>query len=527
MPAVSKTCRNCAESKVRCVRTPDSADTCNRCRRLGKECIYRQSGRRFKGFEKDRKIAALESKINELIVDDHSTGGRSKSSVDGDASLEDIISRNFLDIETAERYLDIFKTRMTPHFPFIVISPDLSLQELRQEKPFLCFSILAAASFENMPLQRALGHEFKKVVASRIIIGGEITFELLQGLLVFLAWSHYHSKPHRYTQFLQLAISLIIDLRLDRPPQTEMWKTALRFGPKDSVQNKTFDRPSWGSNEQRAVLGCYYLSSSIAMLVQKKSSVLRLPYHEECCKSLAEANEYPHDKYITSVIQLQFIAEKIDNLSEKHVSDLEKPGSGAELYITNINPQLQPQTQSFDYSWRDEMSVSALVSASSILNTLVHLPSTEEVGFNNTQWVQIGFALLVAYRHTVIASKPDQTFAFLDTLSKLESRVGALSTEEVDANGKRDVFFDFRRRVVQIQKWFDGPSSNNRGQESSWDQGSMCFQMPYSEPMDFDRLAGTAVHLGGPSPVPGEIRVPPDFLYSASFEEIMNEWVWK
>lgn len=121
-------------------------------------------------------------------MDDHSTGGRSKSSVDGDASLEDIISRNFLDIETAERYLDIFKTRMTPHFPFIVIPPDLSLQELRQEKPFLCFSILAAASFENMPLQRALGHEFKKVVASRIIIGGEITFELLQGLLIFLAW---------------------------------------------------------------------------------------------------------------------------------------------------------------------------------------------------------------------------------------------------------------------------------------------------------------------------------------------------
>ena len=77
------------------------------------------------------------------------------------------------------------------------------------------------------------------------------------------------------------------------------------------------------------------------MLVQKKSSVLRLPYHEKCCKSLAEANEYPHDKYIASVIQLQFIAEKIDNLSEKHVSDLEKPGSGAELYITNIKSELE------------------------------------------------------------------------------------------------------------------------------------------------------------------------------------------
>lgn len=165
------------------------------------------------------------------------------------------------------------------------------------------------------------------------------------------------------------------------------------------------------------------------------------------------------------------------------------------------------------------MSVSALISASSILNTLVQLPSKEEVGFNNTQWVQIGFALLVAYRHTVIASKPEQTFAFLDTLSKLESRVGGLSTEEVDANGKRDVFFDFRRRVVQIQKWFDGPNKNASRSQTTSDQ------MPFSEDMDFDRFSGTAVPLD--ATLPGEIQVPPDFLYSASFEEIMSEWVWK
>jgi hypothetical protein len=74
--------------------------------------------------------------------------------------------------------------------------------------------------------------------------------------------SHYHSRPHRYTQFLQLAISLVIDLRLDRPPQTRIWKTVLRFDPQESSQEQTLDRLSLGSDEQRAVLGCYYLSSS-------------------------------------------------------------------------------------------------------------------------------------------------------------------------------------------------------------------------------------------------------------------------
>ncbi|KAL2825081.1 hypothetical protein BDW59DRAFT_172572 [Aspergillus cavernicola] len=571
MPPVSKTCQNCAESKVRCVRNPDGAGTCNRCRRLGRECLSRQTGRQFKGFQKDRKIAALESKINELMVDDHSIGTRSKSSVDSDAAFEDIIGRNFLDIETAERYLGTFKTKLTPHFPFVVVPPDVSIKQLRQEKPFLCLAVLASASYENMPLQRTLGAEFKKVVASRMIIGGEISFDLLQGLLVFLTWSHYHSRPHRYTQFLQLAISLIIDLRLDRPPQTMMWKTALRFGPQDHLQNQVLNRPSWGSNEQRAVLGCYYLSSSIAMLVQKKSSILRLPYHEECCKCLYEAKEYPHDKYVSYVIQLQFIAEKIDHLSAKHAPDLERRGSGSELYITNLKSDLeafyrhlpfdinespllaiqyhatglclyqlalnitsrQPQSPTHfeSHSWRDEMSVSALISASSILNMLIQLPSKAEVGFNNTQWVQVGFALLVAYRHTVAASKPDQTAAFLDTLSKLQARVGALSTSEVDANGARDVFFDFRNRVVQIQKWFaklnnreEDNSDNSRSQESfqAGDfQHTLC-----SEPTDFDRLVNVDAPLGNVfSPLPEDLQVPHDFLISSSFEQIMGDWV--
>lgn len=91
-------------------------------------------------------------------------------------------------METAERYLTIFKTKMTPHFPFVIVPPDVSVWQLRQEKPFLCLAILASASYENMPLQRTLGNEVKKVVASRMVIGGEISFELLQGLLVFLAW---------------------------------------------------------------------------------------------------------------------------------------------------------------------------------------------------------------------------------------------------------------------------------------------------------------------------------------------------
>jgi hypothetical protein len=179
---------------------------------------------------------------------------------------------------------------MTPNFPFVVVAPSTSITQLHQQNPFLSLTVLASAAYDNMPLQRALGEEIKKCVASRMLINGEVSFDLLQGLLVFLAWwvstrsvrgedfveeirltwydrSHYYSRPHRYTQFLQLAISLVVDLRLDRPPQTRVWKTGLRFGLRDNLEEQLLERPSWGSDEQRAVLGCYYLSSSLVWLV--------------------------------------------------------------------------------------------------------------------------------------------------------------------------------------------------------------------------------------------------------------------
>jgi hypothetical protein len=122
------------------------------------------------------------------------------------------------------------------------------------------------------------------------------------------------------------------------------------------------------------------------------------------------------------------------------------------LSLTIANQRPQPSF-TISHSWRDEITLAAQISANAILNKYILLPPGEEFGFNNTQWVQIAFALLVSYRHTVTTSKPEQKTALLHTLSQVRSRVGALSTPHVDVNGARDVFFDFRRRVLRIESW--------------------------------------------------------------------------
>lgn len=60
---------------------------------------------------------------------------------------------------------------------------------------------------------------------------------------------------------MQLAISLIIELRLDKPPQAKTWKNGFQLGP-DRLESQFTSQPAWSLAEQRATVGCYYLVST-------------------------------------------------------------------------------------------------------------------------------------------------------------------------------------------------------------------------------------------------------------------------
>jgi hypothetical protein len=114
----------------------------------------------------------------------------------------------------------------------------------------------------------ALGNLFKQIVAVRMVEGDFNQLDLLQGLLIHVAWydeswndedfvtkrcrAHYQPKPKRYIQHLHLVTSIISDLRLDRPRKPKLWSAE-----GGRYQNK----PDWQPDEMRALAGAYYLSS--------------------------------------------------------------------------------------------------------------------------------------------------------------------------------------------------------------------------------------------------------------------------
>jgi hypothetical protein len=115
------------------------------------------------------------------------------------------------------------------------------------------------------------------------------------------------------------------------------------------------------------------------------------------------------------------------------------------LYQLSLSQQAtQPSRAahfSVSLSWWDDVFCAGLTAAEAILNLYLNLPPACELGFNNTQWVQMAFCLLVACRQVVAASRMRQavlqsrTDAWLETMAHLRERVGSLSTTQIDMNG--------------------------------------------------------------------------------------------
>ena len=86
-----------------------------------------------------------------------------------------------------EHLLDKFRG-MASYFPFVRLSYAWTAASMAEDRPFLLLAAVAAASSQYCHLQDALIRQFKATLSQRVIMAGEKDLDLLQGLLVHLAW---------------------------------------------------------------------------------------------------------------------------------------------------------------------------------------------------------------------------------------------------------------------------------------------------------------------------------------------------
>jgi hypothetical protein len=90
--------------------------------------------------------------------------------------------------------------------------------------------------------------------------------------------NQYHGRSLYYTQYIQLAISIAVDMRLDRKPVVQV---PLRYEDKrDPLLAGNPGTKTWGSEEQRAAAGIFYITSTYGLSPTPKGFLLTIPGYQ-------------------------------------------------------------------------------------------------------------------------------------------------------------------------------------------------------------------------------------------------------
>ncbi|KAF2458685.1 hypothetical protein BDY21DRAFT_341047 [Lineolata rhizophorae] len=349
-------CRNCARAKTKCFPHPEgiTAD-CERCYRLKKECIKREPTVRKRRNDRATRVARLEEKLDglaSLLASSRSMGIGPQANLvtpvsnsstphdsyndssngqenpqhshvtdtytspvicDGDTSNNPVARssgsepNDVEDPSIAESLFTTFRTQMGNYFPFVVLPPNVSSQDIRRERPILYKAILMAASHLQFERQAKIVKELTQELNHCIFVEGKKNMDILQGMLVYIAWYHYHFPIQPLVTFwIQLAMGIVAELGLHKWPQ--MMLRHRNFAEVITTEPWMNERTM---DDRRAVLGCFYLSSKVSSSFKKLEAMKWTPYLDDCCRVIEASREYESDVILVTLIRLQEIVSRL------------------------------------------------------------------------------------------------------------------------------------------------------------------------------------------------------------------------
>lgn len=205
-----------------------------------------------------------------------------------------------------------FFRQLTPHFPFVELSPGADVISMVAQRPFLTLAICTVASAAYPEAQGRLSQALQYALSSKVILGSERSMDLLTGLLVYLAWHHHYiSQPQIYQQLYLLA-GLATDLGLYKP----------RLDPMD---------PSSALERDRTFVGCYFLCSGLSPSGFDKPNPLRWTHNlRTCAENAALTGSLPSDRSLVAILEL---AHAMDEMEESIRHDIMSQYSNPLPYV--------------------------------------------------------------------------------------------------------------------------------------------------------------------------------------------------
>ncbi|KAI2602463.1 hypothetical protein GGR54DRAFT_645021 [Hypoxylon sp. NC1633] len=365
-------CTNCSKAKCKCISRGGPGATCDRCQRLGKECLPSVSVRkRAVRRPASERTAHLEEKLDDLVqilraqaagnpapaVSYRSAGNAeiSGANPNGDSNAASIdldpciagktdpnsgqalplsspivapirypsvnsyptppsvaSSRSYdvgVSPAEADEALRLFRDQFLPFFPFVHIPRDTTPAQLQQSRPLLWMNVVIA-SCKSPPRKIELGLKFREIMSQKMLIDLDRDIDMLLGLLAFLGWAmhHFSGKPY-IVAFTNLAVTVVTDLRLDKPPHDNFFRELHCFKP-------SYPYPKVGLStnrtheERRATLSLYVFCCGISNFL--RTQAMRWTAHmEDSLQKLAANPECLNDEVLVTMVRTCRIQEDV------------------------------------------------------------------------------------------------------------------------------------------------------------------------------------------------------------------------
>ncbi|KAF9774979.1 hypothetical protein IL306_006978 [Fusarium sp. DS 682] len=357
-PATAKwgaACAQCSTAKAKCIRSNNTPGSkCDRCERLVKNCTEQVHRPRKKRTVKPSRTAQIEERLNGLVnllkaggltnadlatdttcipteVDPTAADQRKPSSKESDASLtpeatgwsipdtynsyappQCICRQTSGDAPpppaSDEELLKFYRKELQPLHPFVVIPDGVTAARLKATRPFLMSSIRMVTSFRSLRSMRAQMYHLMKHIADHMLIRSERSLDLLLGIIVIVAWYKYHCFMHaQLNNLIALAATLVGELGLHRSP-TVLERTSL-------MVVKPFQPAERTNEERRALLGVWYLSSSMSLGFLRIEPMRYTKYIQQCLAVLEQEREYETDIRLVTLVRIQHLTERIAQLN--------------------------------------------------------------------------------------------------------------------------------------------------------------------------------------------------------------------
>ncbi|KAF8471320.1 hypothetical protein BDZ91DRAFT_791512 [Kalaharituber pfeilii] len=243
--------------------------------------------------------------------------------------FQDVIDKGFISLSLATLLYNHFTVELLPHTPFIVLPPFFTASTCRTTRPALFLAILVA-TLHRLPSSAteiseangsALIDELHWMFAERISYKGEKSLDLVQALLVACSWYTTPAdqgflsimEKHKGFMWLTQAISISYDLGLARPGASGLLRcmSHVNQSSKSNAQQYSIDE----TEGRRAVMGCYWLSVNICMILKRPHLMKWCPALNDCLETLVKVADGAgkgaagSDKVLTEMIKAARIVE--------------------------------------------------------------------------------------------------------------------------------------------------------------------------------------------------------------------------